>query len=203
MLATVSSLKASCKAATVSLVMARALKRQLLADAMEAAATGQDVVGAQADGLAGREQGLERMDCGLVILSAVERDDNRRIADVKVHVARRNDFAIPHDLAWRGQSDEVELRVGKPPRRILEDGGIRVALGSGRNGDAAGRDEAGEVIYMAVRVIVEQSLAQPDELLETQVAGERFLNIGPVHAGIPIGVEQALLGGHDRARAVA
>src|SRR4249919_3527210 len=103
MLVAVSSVKASCNAATVSLVMAQALKRQLLADAMEAAAAGEDVVGAQAHCLAAREQGLDGMDGGLVIGGAVKRHDDNGIADVEIHVAGGDKLAIADDFAGRWQ----------------------------------------------------------------------------------------------------
>src|SRR5688500_6813667 len=94
MLVAVSSVKASCRAATVSLVMAAPLARNLLADAMEAAAAGQDMVGAKADRLAVREQRLDDGDSRAVVGDAILRHDHRRVADVEIHVAGRNDVAL-------------------------------------------------------------------------------------------------------------
>src|SRR5439155_12661758 len=114
-LATVSLVKASCSAATVSLVIPLPRhsresgnlaeqeiwvpafagmtsrgksRRNLLADAVEASAPGQDVVGAEADCNAIGEQGLDHVDCGAVHRGPVLRDDHHSVADVEIHVTR-------------------------------------------------------------------------------------------------------------------
>ena len=56
---------------------------------------------------------------------------------------------------------------------------------------------------MAVGVVVEQALAEPDDSLETEIVLEAALNVFVGRSGIAIGVQKALLGRHDRARSVA
>ena len=56
---------------------------------------------------------------------------------------------------------------------------------------------------MAVGVIVDQAIAQPQHAVKTQIAGQPRLDIGARKPRIAVGVEQALLGGHHQARAVA
>src|SRR5688500_18236101 len=129
MLAAVSSVKASCKAATVSLVMAAPLARNLLDSAMEAAAVGQDMVGAKADRLAVREQRLDDGDGRAVVDDAILRHYHRRVADVEIHVAGGDDVALGAlDAAGGGQVDEVELRGAQALRGIAPDGLVGVVL---------------------------------------------------------------------------
>ena len=56
---------------------------------------------------------------------------------------------------------------------------------------------------MAVGMVVEQPVAEPDDALEAEVALQPLLDLRRVEAGVAVGVEQALLGGEDGARSVA
>ena len=61
---------------------------------MEASAAGQDMVGAKPDCGAVREECLNDIDRSSVIGGAVLRHHDYGVADVKVHIARRDDVAV-------------------------------------------------------------------------------------------------------------
>src|SRR3954463_11847192 len=81
MFASMSPVKASWRAAAWILVMTGRSCGDLLADAMEAAAAGQDMVGAQADRNAAREEFADRADGLGIVPSAILRDDDGGVAD--------------------------------------------------------------------------------------------------------------------------
>src|SRR5688500_14424451 len=62
----------------------------LLADAVEAAAAGEDVVSAQTDRLAPWKERADRFDRSFIIGRAIDGHHHRRIADVEVHVGGRD-----------------------------------------------------------------------------------------------------------------
>ena len=170
---------------------------------MEASAAGQDVVGAKADCNAVGEQRLDDLDRGAVVRRAILRHDDCRIADVEVHVARRDDVAVlVGDPAGRGQGHDVEMGVAEPPGGVLVDRLIGLVLGGGRDRDPARRDEAREIVDMAVGMIVHQPGAEPDHALEAEVLEKALLDL-ITGQGIAVRVEQALLGRQHGARSVA
>src|SRR3546814_20815132 len=58
----------------------------------------------------------------------------------------------------------------------------------------AGGRKAGEIVDMAVGMVVEQSVTQPQQPFDAQIVGKPGLDLPFRHAGIAIGVEQALFG---------
>jgi hypothetical protein len=64
---------------------------------MEAAASSQYMVGAQADNLAIGEKVLDCLDRRPILRRAIQRHHDRCVADVEVHVAGRDDLAVPLD----------------------------------------------------------------------------------------------------------
>ena len=63
-----------------------------------------------------------------------------------------------------------------------------------------GRDEAREIVDMAVGMVVEQAVAEPHDARRAEVAPEPRLDLVLVEAGVAVGVEQALLGGQEHCR---
>ena len=94
-----------------------------------------------------------------------------------------------------GEGRVTRSRCASPsaPGGVLVDRLVRVVLGGGRDRDAARRDEAGEIVDVAVGMVVHQPRAEPDDALEAEVLAEPLLDL---LAGqlIAVGVEQALLG---------
>ena len=84
------------------------LARKLLARAMEAAATSDDSARGHADGTAAGEERSERVDCGLIVRDAIGRNDDGRVADVEIHIARRRHFSVDFHAAGRGEIDDLD-----------------------------------------------------------------------------------------------
>ncbi len=73
----------------------------------------------------------------------------------------------------------------------------------GRHADDASRlHEAGDGVDVPVRVVVEQALVEPEDVLAAERVGEVGFEPFPLHAGVPVRVEQALLRGQERALSV-
>ena len=79
--------------------------------------------------------------------------------------------------------------------------GIGRVLDPGQEDDA-GAGEAGEVVDVAVGLVLEDAVAEPDHLLGAEVVVERRLDRGAVELRVAVRVQQALLGGQHRALAV-
>ncbi len=163
----------------------------LLRDAVEAAAAGQDVVGAQADCNAVGEQRLDDVDRGLVVGRAILRDDDRGIADVEVHVARRDDVAVVAQIG----PGEGRVTMSSPAARsrlrgVAIDGLVGVVLGRRRDRDAARRDEPREIVDMAVGMVVGEALAEPHDALEAEVARQPLLRPPRATAWLRLGLSR-------------
>ena len=80
---------------------------------------------------------------------------------------------------------------------------LRVArvIGPGQRHLARG-DEAGEVVDVAVGLVVEDPLAQPQHGRRTGVGTEQGLDLPATEMGVAVGIEQALLGDEQRALAI-
>ena len=87
----------------------------------------------------------------------------------------------------------------EPPRGVLVDGFVGIVLRRGRDRDPARRDEPGEIVDMAVGMVVQQPLAEPHHPLEAEIVAQPLLDL-LARQRVAVGVEQALLGGDDRAR---
>ena len=170
---------------------------------MEASASRQDVVGAQADCNAIGEQRLDDLHGRPVIGRAILRDHDGGIADVEVHVARRNHVAVLSEHPAGGRKrHHIEACIRQPPSGILVHRLVRVVPGCRRDRDPSGSHEAREVVDVAVGVVVEEPRPQPHDALEAEIAAQPLLDLAPGHC-IAVGVQEALLGRDDGAGAVA
>ena len=70
------------------------------------------------------------------------------------------------------------------------------------DGEGPSADEAGEIVDMAVGMVVEQPFAEPEQPLDAEVLAQPGLDLLAAHARIAVRVEQALLGGDGEAGAV-
>ena len=140
---------------------------------------------------------------GGVVGRTVERNHHRGIAYIEIHVAGRNDLAVPLDRTGRRDGDHFQLGIEQCLGRVGVD--LRIGIVGGRLGDcnAVRGDETGEVVDMAVGMVVEQAFAQPNHTRRAEVPLKPLLNLVPVQAGIAVRIEQALLGGEQGSAAVA
>ena len=78
----------------------------------------------------------------------------------------------------------------------------RVRLDGGD--DRRGRDEAGNVVHVAVRVVAGDAATQPDHLIDAEIIVKGALQLLAAHAGIALLhlAQQAFFGGEQNSRAV-
>ena len=79
--------------------------------------------------------------------------------------------------------------------------GILGVVGPGQQ-HLARAHEAAEIIHVPVRFIVEQAMRQPDHLVDRQVVGQHAFDFFAAQVGVAVSIEQAFLGGDQRAFAV-
>ena len=150
------------------------------------------------------KQRLDDVHGGPIVRRAILRHNHGGIADVEVHVARRDDVAVLIlDAAGRGEGDDIELGSLQSFGGVAIDGVVGIVLRGGRDCDAAGRDEAREIVDVAVGVVVEQALAEPDHALEAEVVLRAAARSLHGSRGVAVRVQQALLGGQDGAGTVS
>uniref|UniRef100_A0A0N4ZLB6 PE-PGRS family protein n=1 Tax=Parastrongyloides trichosuri TaxID=131310 RepID=A0A0N4ZLB6_PARTI len=153
-------------------------------------------------------QGLAGQTGGHLI--AIGRHDDSAVRDQEVHMAGRNRaLVLVQDQARRRDAQHPDRATGGVGHGRERLGGFVIDFGVGvlgaetdRAGDDAGRDEAGQVVDVAVGMVVQQAVAQPQHLPGAQGLGEggfgRFF--GP--AGVAVAVQHALARGQHRALAV-
>src|ERR1700730_13717431 len=78
---------------------------------------------------------------------------------------------------------------------------ITLVVGPPEN-DFARSYETRQVIYVSVRLVIEDTLPQPDHLADTEVIAQLVFNLLAAQAGVAVGIEQALLGNQHCAFAV-
>ena len=84
---------------------------------------------------------------------------------------------------------------------------IKISIGIGaaiaeRTSDNAGGNKPGQIIDMAICVIIHQPVFQPKHLLDTQRGRELGLGHSLGYAEIAVGIKQALARGQDVSRPV-
>jgi hypothetical protein len=161
------------------------------------------MVGAKNNFLAKREQRLDCLDRRRIIGRAILGHHDRRIADVEVHIACRDDFAVTLDEAGRGDGHDLQVGIEQGFGSIGVSRRVGVIRDRFRDGDASGRDESGEVVDMAVGVVVDEAVAEPHDAVRAKVALQPLLNHFLGQARVAVRIEQALFGCEENAGAVA
>ncbi len=140
-----------------------------------------------------------------VALGAVD-DGHHGPAVGQVQVQGRDVGPLPvdHDHGEDVDLDDLIARAGEHldvgPEPVVV-GVPRVSRGLGQHDP--GTDAEGDVVDVAVGVVVmEQTVGEPEDPLDAQPPPELGLDAGPVEAGVPVGVEQALLRRDHRPRSV-
>ncbi|MNQ43820.1 hypothetical protein D3C85_575600 [compost metagenome] len=120
----------------------------------------------------------------------------------------RTFVGVQHQTRRRNAQD-LELAAHGVGRLRQQAGGLVIDLcvrvlateGDGA-GDDARRDEAGQVVDVAVGVVVQQAVAQPDHHLGADRGGQSGLGVGLAPVLVAVPVQQALARSQDRAFAV-
>jgi hypothetical protein len=130
---------------------------------VEAAATGQYVIGAQANNPTIGEKLLYSVYRRSIVRCTVEWDDDCSVSDVKIHVAGRDDLSVPFDCSRRWNGDHLQIGIEQCLGRIGVSLGIGVVGRCFGDSDPIRSDEAGEIVDMSVGVVIEQAIAQPND----------------------------------------
>jgi len=112
---------------------------------------------------------------------------------------RAGDRDLVHDQrATLGVACALQHRHGGLAARVVRVVGV---VGPGQQ-HFARADEAAEVVDVAVGFVVEQAVGQPDDAVDRQVLAQDRLDLLAGQLRVAVAVEQALLGGDQRAFAV-
>jgi len=188
----------------------------LLGEAVEGAESPDEVDGVDADDVASGKAGGDGVE-GDAVLRVVEGgDEDERVGDVEVGVAGGESLAFEDDGRGHGQGEDaeglaVEIAEGVEAVQVL--GEREVVLVGGVGFDAGedgvgfvfrGRDEAGDVVDVAVGVVAGAAAMQPEGLMDAEVVVEGALQLLAADSGVALLDlrEEALLSGEQNARAV-
>src|SRR3546814_5890432 len=117
-----------------------------------------------------------------------------RSANVEVHIAGGNNLpGAPHQTGG-GHANDVQAKGTRPRFSVCIDSRVWVILtGRHRNGQQAFPHETRQIVYMPVRMIVEQSVTQPQYRVIAKATCQQRFDLAPVKVRITVGIEQALL----------
>src|SRR6266404_611581 len=183
----------------------------LLRQAMQRAEAEDKVAAGNAnDFAAGKERG-ESVE-GHAIVGVVERgDDDKFVGDIKIGVAGRKALIIEINWGGHGKSFNAEraaVQVFHGLQQLVDflQGDVIGVMGIlfDDGDDGGGADEAGEIVDMAVRVVAGDSIFQPENLGDSEIAAE---DVSVIFAGESVIAllalaEQAFFGGEQGAAAV-
>src|SRR5271157_807273 len=136
---------------------------------------------------------------------------HKSICDVEVGVAGRKALPVEIDRGGHGELDYAQGLAGlvggflQQLKVLAQRFVIWVArVGFVSRDDHVGRDEARDVVHVAVSVVASDAAAQPDDLADAEIVGKYLLELSTGRAGIArLDVaEQALLRGEERTSAV-
>ena len=134
----------------------------------------------------------------------IDRHQNGAIGDGEVHMARRDWLALfPWYQARR--RDGRHIKPGLTKRGFDFQQHILVRVVRARRHLAqrmAGPDKAGNIVDMAVGVVVQETIAQPDHFVDTQRRADAGLDLVRRQVRIAVRVKQALARGQQPALAV-
>ena len=171
---------------------------------MKAAPACQNRIGHDPDRLAPRKQRRNRRNPVDIMGRSENRHDHRMGRHDKVHIACRLNVPVPFDPPGRGHFDHFDAESARPRGGIGIDRGVGIVRpGRARQRQPIGRDKPGQIVDMAIGVIVDQPLAQPQHPVKAEIARQPHFEIGARQMRIAIGIEQALFGRRDQPGAIA
>ncbi len=125
-----------------------------------------------------------------------------RVGDVEVHVARGHDAAVGDRATRPGRRERSRPRAAGPRASTSAPSSRRSARSTSRFGSSLARGsiatttpgphEARDGVDVPVGVVVEQAVAEPQDLLGAERAGHGALDLVAAHRRVAVGVEQAL-----------
>ena len=158
------------------------------------------------------DQLADESECDPIVRIIERGHENGAIRDVEIGVARRKPLAVEVQGRGHRQRDDLDLPpVFEPhplePLAVLvqgaEVGVVGVGLAAQHHGPRV--DEAAQIVHVPVGVVSRDALAEPQHIRHAQLVAERTLELGARQVRVPHlnrGVEQAFLGGQQRAATV-
>ena len=141
----------------------------LLGEAVERAKPPDQVGRVEADDRPAGEAVAQDAQRSFVVGVAVRRNDDVRVADVKIRVTGREPLAARLDPARHRQLDDLE-RLAKPLAVLAQRPVVGIALVRlDCRDDRAGGDKTGDVVNMPVRVVALDAVAEPSDPLDTKM----------------------------------
>ena len=189
---------------------AQAILRLLLRHAVDRAHAPDEVLAGDRHDAAIGEEPRQRVDRLRVV------GDGRRRAAARRRWRCRSSRSSPaaarrraSDAARHRQLDDLIRPPGRIPRQlepaqvVLQRRVVRVGrIVLDRADDGPRRDEARDVVDVAVGVVAGDALAEPQHLADAEEIAQRAFQVGPRLARVAVGVQQALLRRHHDAGAV-
>ena len=178
---------------------------------MQRAESPDQVAGINGHDLARGEQLRQRVERNAIVRIVEDRHQHHSIRDVEIRIAGGQAAAFEDDRARHRNLYDVEALAILVARRsqasqIVVQGRIIFVLliRLDHRDDRVGRDEAGDVVDVAVRVVAGDALAEPDDRLDSEIVGKHLLVGSAIHGRIALlrGREQAFLGREQSAAAV-
>lgn len=167
--------------------------------AMQASPAGQNGPGGKGKNVPVREQALETPDGLSAVLVLINRQQDGTVDQGKIHMTgwQIGTGCIPHPSGRRHCCD---LQAGRPQPGL---GGLKAVclnIISARRRLAHSvtwSDKAGQIINMAIRVVMTKPLIKPDNLVDIETRPKGVFSLRLIPTRIPVRVQQALTSGHQ------
>ena len=178
---------------------------------MHSAESPDEVAGINRDHIARGEDRCQRVQCDAVVGVVKDWREHDAVGDVEVCVAGGQAPLLEDDGVGHWKLDDVQrfarlIAGGAKAAKIIAQRFVIHIFGIvfDHGDDAVGRNEAGEVVNMAVGIIAKYPAAEPDGVQCSEVVGEDLLVVFARHAGITLldFTEQTFFGGEERAASV-
>ena len=138
------------------------------------------------------EQLGEQPQGGAVVGVVEGRDQDARVRDVEVGIARREPPALEAQRLGHREEGDLRLRAileahaFQPLAVFLEGPIVRVfGIGLSAQDDCPAAHEAAQVIHVAVGVVARDAAAEPEDVRRAEVIAQHALEVGPREPGIP------------------
>jgi len=149
------------------------------------------------------KQGTQKFNDPTVIGVSVLGDEHCFVTDIKIRITCGEPRSLRHHTPRHWKRDDVEpcsiLILGPLQKLIVfSQGRVVLVLGVFLEGaqHRGGIDKSGEVVDMAIGVIPQNSMVEPDKMTNTQMISQGPFDVVSPQMGIAIRVQKTLVGGH-------
>ena len=149
------------------------------------------------------KQGTQKFNDPTVIWVSVLRDEHCFVTDVKIRITCGEPRSSIHHTPRHWKRDHVEpcsILVLDPLQKLIvfSQGRVVLVLGVFLDGahHSGGIDKSGDVVDMAIGVIPQNSMVEPDKMTNTQMISQGPFDVVSPQVGIAIRVQKTLGSGH-------